>query len=517
MAAMTRRTGTRADGDGIRRCAWKLPFVALLGAVALAVGAPSASAQPRCRADLDCWFDQVYKRVDGLSITADVYRRKGATELPAVILIHGGGWETGDKVWMANSSRYLASQGFLAVNVNYRTSECGADKNCNFPLVGTAHYGDHYADVRDALLWVRRVGHSFGRDGGRIGAFGTSAGGHLAMLLNHRGTPGLDRADGAVSWGAPFVFDLRFFGASEDLLIDRSPAVIGCPWGSSRECTNRWMEQSVTTYVDSGDPPSRIVHAVDDPIVVIEQHALVLDGVLTERGVAHELKLWERGESCTDGSRPVGGRCPRRTTDCGATHTSFGGCRNHFATGLSEREAMVALFRRALAGAPPDTTPPALTVPSVVTVNATGPTGATVIFAVSATDNADPNPEVTCDSPSGSTFSVGTARVTCTATDAAGNTSIRTFEVVVKGAARQLADLVALVGSFGLDRGAGRSFTAKLDAANAALRAGRPQDACGPLQAVINHARAQSGKKLTVGQANRLTADATRIRAVLGC
>src|SRR5688572_4256715 len=109
MAAMARRSGTRADGRSIRRCAWKLPVIALLGTVALALAPSSASAQPRCPADLDCWFDQVYKRVDGLSITADVYRRRGATELPGVILIHGGGWQTGDKVWMTNSSRYLAT------------------------------------------------------------------------------------------------------------------------------------------------------------------------------------------------------------------------------------------------------------------------------------------------------------------------------------------------------------------------------------------------------------------------
>jgi X-Pro dipeptidyl-peptidase len=48
-----------------------------------------------------------------------------------------------------------------------------------------------------------------------------------------------------------------------------------------------------------------------------------------------------------------------------------------------------------------------------------------------ATDTQDPSPTVTCAPPSGSMFAIGTTVVTCTATDANGNTSTGTFDVVV--------------------------------------------------------------------------------------
>lgn len=80
-----------------------------------------------------------------------------------------------------------------------------------------------------------------------------------------------------------------------------------------------------------------------------------------------------------------------------------------------------------------DLTPPVVTVPSDITAEATGPTGAPVHYVVTATDNVDPNPTVDCSPASDSTFALGTTTVSCTATDASGNTSAPvTFTVTVQ-------------------------------------------------------------------------------------
>ncbi|KAG2500175.1 hypothetical protein HYH03_001757 [Edaphochlamys debaryana] len=66
-----------------------------------------------------------------------------------------------------------------------------------------------------------------------------------------------------------------------------------------------------------------------------------------------------------------------------------------------------------------------------VTVEAPGPGGAYVeFFLPNATDATDPNPAVTCDHANG-TFPLGTTLVTCTATDAAGNSLSRGFNIIV--------------------------------------------------------------------------------------
>lgn len=78
-----------------------------------------------------------------------------------------------------------------------------------------------------------------------------------------------------------------------------------------------------------------------------------------------------------------------------------------------------------------DTTAPSLTVPADLSVPATGATGAVVSYSVTAEDLADPAPVVSCTPPSGSLFAIGPTTVSCTATDAAGNSQSASFTVRV--------------------------------------------------------------------------------------
>ena len=79
-----------------------------------------------------------------------------------------------------------------------------------------------------------------------------------------------------------------------------------------------------------------------------------------------------------------------------------------------------------------DTTAPVVTVPADMTVEATGPTGAQPTFAATAVDAVDGSTATTCNPASGSTFALGTATVTCSSTDKAGNTGTDSFTVTVQ-------------------------------------------------------------------------------------
>ncbi|MDE1863194.1 MAG: HYR domain-containing protein [Thaumarchaeota archaeon] len=79
-----------------------------------------------------------------------------------------------------------------------------------------------------------------------------------------------------------------------------------------------------------------------------------------------------------------------------------------------------------------DTTPPVLQLPPQITLQATGPSGATASYKANATDLVDGPITPVCSPASGSTFAYGTTTVTCTATDAHGNTAAGTFDVNVQ-------------------------------------------------------------------------------------
>jgi hypothetical protein len=79
-----------------------------------------------------------------------------------------------------------------------------------------------------------------------------------------------------------------------------------------------------------------------------------------------------------------------------------------------------------------DTTPPALTLPSNMVVEATGSTGAVVTYNASASDIVDGNVGVVCTPASGSLFPIATTTVSCTATDSHNNSSSGAFTVTVQ-------------------------------------------------------------------------------------
>ena len=78
-----------------------------------------------------------------------------------------------------------------------------------------------------------------------------------------------------------------------------------------------------------------------------------------------------------------------------------------------------------------DTAAPIVSVPSPVTLEASSPAGVIYTFAVSASDGVDGPLAASCVPASGSTFPLGSTTVSCSASDAAGNTGGASFLVIV--------------------------------------------------------------------------------------
>jgi acetyl esterase/lipase len=89
---------------------------------------------------------------------------------PLVIVIHGGGWSTGDKTeltWLLNG---LKQRGFAAANINYRLTLNTAD-----------NYKMQLDDVDSAIQFTLRQATSQTFNNQKFYILGHSAGGHLAL------------------------------------------------------------------------------------------------------------------------------------------------------------------------------------------------------------------------------------------------------------------------------------------------------------------------------------------------
>jgi HYR domain len=78
-----------------------------------------------------------------------------------------------------------------------------------------------------------------------------------------------------------------------------------------------------------------------------------------------------------------------------------------------------------------DTTAPELKVPVVIVQQAAAAEGMIVSYDATATDAIDPAPVIACTPASATLFPVGTTTVSCTARDAAGNKTSKTFDTIV--------------------------------------------------------------------------------------
>jgi len=66
-----------------------------------------------------------YANHDGVALQADIYQPKAAGKYPAVVAVHGGGWQNGSRISYQHWGPWLAERGFVVMAINYRLSKPG--------------------------------------------------------------------------------------------------------------------------------------------------------------------------------------------------------------------------------------------------------------------------------------------------------------------------------------------------------------------------------------------------------
>jgi acetyl esterase/lipase len=205
-------------------------------------------------------------------------------KLPAIVYVHGGGWEMGDRSDGAGLLIPLVSTGkYVGVSSGYRLS-------------GEATWPAQIHDCKAAIRWVRANADRYFIDPNKIGVWGRSAGGHLVLMLGMSGdVPELEGNLGQhndVSSKVACV--VNFFGVTDLLGLIGQPSdldrtkpdvsearLIG---GPLRENADKARAASPITYVHRHAPPVLTVHGDADRTVPYDQ-AVRLDKALCAVGV----------------------------------------------------------------------------------------------------------------------------------------------------------------------------------------------------------------------------------------
>ncbi len=214
--------------------------------------------------------------------TLDVYLPDDGLEAgtPTVLFVHGGGWSAGDKANNAAFCTALANAGFGVVSCNYTLAANGEP---SFPQA--------VQDVKAVLRWTRlpNGGGQFGL-GKTVVAIGSSAGGHLAMMLAVTNgeamfeplptPPGGYYVDGFVSlWGlSDAVYDVVQYGPDAALT-----KFLGAPL--NKGTFTLYQDASPVDFVDPCDPPGAFYHGTEDMVVPFE-HSTIMAAALVQNGIS---------------------------------------------------------------------------------------------------------------------------------------------------------------------------------------------------------------------------------------
>jgi acetyl esterase/lipase len=114
----------------------------------------------------------IYARHDGVALTGDLYLPPTPGKHPAVIAVHGGGWQAASAGLYEHWGPYLARHGFVLFAVNYRLA-----------AEGRKAHPEAAWDVVAAVQFLRSQGEALKVDPDRLGLLGDSAGAHLAALV----------------------------------------------------------------------------------------------------------------------------------------------------------------------------------------------------------------------------------------------------------------------------------------------------------------------------------------------
>jgi acetyl esterase len=113
--------------------------------------------------------DIVYQRAGGKERLARLYQPAGTGPFPAVLQVHGGAWNDKDRTDGQNTSLDVAEAGIVVLAIDFRNA-------------GEAPYPASLQDINYGIRWLKAHAAEFGSSASQVGAYGTSSGGHQALL-----------------------------------------------------------------------------------------------------------------------------------------------------------------------------------------------------------------------------------------------------------------------------------------------------------------------------------------------
>lgn len=244
---------------------------------------------PRQANDVVLERDIVYGKGGATDLRLDLARpNDGAGPYPAIVFVHGGGWQLGSRGMYLDDIETAAKRGYVAITVSYRLTDPDNQQRPRVPFPAQIE------DVKCAVRWLRANAAKYQVDPDRIGAIGASAGGHLSLLLGVTDpTHSFEGTGGHANQSSRVQAVVNFFGPTDLIRLHESspkagPLAATLMNGSPTDRRRDYELASPVTHVSRDDPPVLTIHGDQDVLVPLDQ-ATRFDEAMKRAGAAHTL------------------------------------------------------------------------------------------------------------------------------------------------------------------------------------------------------------------------------------
>lgn len=218
---------------------------------------------------------EIFARPVGQELTLDFYSppfRKDTNRRPGcLVVIHGGGWDSGDNTQLTEWNHRWAARGWAVAALNYR--------------LAPAHpWPAQREDVLAAIAWLKTNADQLGLDPARLVIIGRSAGGQIATAVAYGARDPSIR--GVVALYAPH--DMKFaWGVSREDDALNSVKLMRQYLGGPPDTPERaalYASASGQWLARADSPATLLIHGYPDRLVWY-RHSRRLAARLTELGV----------------------------------------------------------------------------------------------------------------------------------------------------------------------------------------------------------------------------------------
>jgi acetyl esterase/lipase len=200
--------------------------------------------------NLDFSLDIVYNSLDSRELHLDAYYKKGKKPQPAVILIHGGGWKSGNKSQMKIFAQEIASKGYSCFSIEYRLSP-------------VAQYPAAIFDVKNAIKYIKANAKKFNVNPDKVAVLGCSSGGQMAALIGTTNNNLEFESPSGINENASVQAIIDLDGILAFKHPESEEGKVASLWlgGSFDEKPEIWKQASALNHASASTPPILFINS----------------------------------------------------------------------------------------------------------------------------------------------------------------------------------------------------------------------------------------------------------------